>query len=75
MVTMLTLSSIMPAAMVLLHGKFTVIAEKKKKSNHDLCLLRVHCDENREQGSFNRRWVKTRKKYVFISVYLCWVIM
>ena len=28
------------------------------------------CDENREQGSFDRRWVKTRKIYFFITVCL-----
>ena len=30
----------------------------KKQSNHDLYVLRVHCDESRERGSFNRRRVK-----------------
>ena len=32
----------------------------KKKLNHYLYLLRICCDENREQGFFNRRRVKIK---------------
>ena len=41
----------------------------KKKSNHDLCLLWVHCDENRERGSLIEDGWKP-EMYFFITVVL-----